>query len=147
MMLRARFAAALLLGFGASACVSTEVDGPADLILTNGHLVTVDSSQPEAEAVAITGDRILAVGTDAEIDRYRGPDTQVIDLEGKTVVPGLVDAHLHFPNLGADRSRLVELDDARSMEEAVALVERRVGALPADEWLTGSGWHTGNWEI
>lgn len=147
MMIRTRLSTALLLCLGASACVSPETDGPADLILTNGHLVTVDSSRPEAEAVAITGDRILAVGTMEEIDEFRGPDTEIIDLDGNTVVPGLVDAHLHFPNLGADRSGLVELDDARSMEEALALVERRVGGLPPGEWLTGSGWHTGNWEI
>jgi predicted amidohydrolase YtcJ len=110
-------------------------------------VVTVDPSRPEAEAVAVAGDRILAVGTAEQIGRLEGPDTEVIDLDGKTVVPGLVDAHLHFPNLGADRSRLVELDGARSIEEAVALVERRVGGLQPGEWLTGSGWHTGNWEI
>lgn len=136
-----------LLSLGASACITTEADSAADLLLTNGHVVTVDPSRPEAEAVAIAGDRILAVGATEQIERLGGPDTEVIDLGGKTVVPGLVDAHLHFPNLGADRSRLVELDDARSIEEAVALVERRVAELRPGEWLTGSGWHTGNWEI
>jgi predicted amidohydrolase YtcJ len=145
---RPRLQAALLLIFGpslaASACTTAE---QADVILTNGHVVTVDSLQPEAEAIAIVDDRILAVGDNSAIDAHRGPDTDVIDLDGATVVPGLVDAHLHFPNLGADRSRLVELDDARSMQEAVALVERRVRDLPPGEWLTGSGWHTGNWEI
>ncbi len=133
-----------LVCLGAVACAPT---GSADLILTNGKIVTVDDSRPEAEAVAIRGDRILAVGDAEAVDRHRGLETEVIDLQGKTVVPGLVDAHLHFPSLGADRSRLVELDEAKSMEEAAELVGRRAARLPAGEWLTGDGWHTGNWEI
>ena len=125
--------------------VACETTGPADLILVNGNIITVDDERPQAQAVAIKDERIIAVGDNATIERLRSEDTEVVDLEGKTVVPGLVDAHLHFPNLGADRSHLAELGDTRSLEEALAIVQRRARNLPPGEWLTGSGWHTGNW--
>lgn len=135
---------AILGAAGFSAC---EPQPHADLLLLNGNVVTVDESKPTARAVAITDGRILAVGSTAEMEQYRGAETEVIELDGLTVVPGLVDAHLHFPNLGADRSHLVELDDAGSLEEALALVERRASGLEPGEWLTGSGWHIGNWDV
>jgi predicted amidohydrolase YtcJ len=136
---------AVLLGVaGSASCGPRPV---ADLLLLNGHVVTLNASDPSAEAVAIADGRILAVGSSADIERFRGPETQVEELGGLTVVPGLVDAHLHFPNLGADRSRLVELDDARSLEEALTLVQRRASGLPPGEWLTGSGWHIGTWDV
>ncbi len=127
----------LLTGCGASP--------NADLIFVNGNLITVDESQPRAEAVAILGDKILAVGTNQEIRELQGDQTEVIDLQGRTMVPGLVDGHLHFPRLGADRSGIIELDDARSLEEALALIRRRVERLQPGEWLTGRGWHLSNW--
>jgi predicted amidohydrolase YtcJ len=119
--------------------------GTADLVLINGNIITMDAERPQAQAVAIKGERIMAVGDNEAIERLGGAETEVIDLGGKTVVPGLVDGHLHFPNLGADRSYLVELDDTRSLDEALALVRRRISDLPPGEWLTGSGWHLGNW--
>jgi predicted amidohydrolase YtcJ len=125
--------------------IACEASGPADLILLNGNVITVDDQQPQAQAVAIEEGLILAVGGNNDIEQYRGEETIVLDLEGKTVVPGLVDAHLHFPNIGADRSQLVELDDTRSLDEALAVVQRRARDLPPGEWLTGSGWHLGNW--
>ena len=118
----------------------------ADLVLVNGKIVTVDENQPEAQAVAIKGERILAVGSNEEINALKGENTITINLLGRTVVPGLVDGHLHFAGLGSDVSRIVELDDTRSIEEALALIKRRVDALPAGEWLTGRGWHYENWE-
>jgi predicted amidohydrolase YtcJ len=125
--------------------IACEASGPADLILLNGNVITVDDQQPQAQAVAIEEGLILAVGGNNDIEQYRGEETIVLDLEGKTVVPGLVDAHLHFPNIGADSSQLVELDDTRSLDEALAVVQRRARDLPPGEWLTGSGWHLGNW--
>lgn len=138
----------VLTAFAGVALVSAcEPQKTADLLLLNGNVVTVDETHPTAEAVAVADGRILAVGSTGEVERYRGAGTEVVDLRGQTVVPGLVDAHLHFPNLGADRSRLVELDDARSLDEALALVERRISGLEPGEWLTGSGWHIGNWDV
>ena len=136
------FSGLVMLAMLFLACGSTET---ADLILLNGNVVTVDEDQPRAQAVAIKGEKFLAVGSNTEINNLRGDRTEVIDLAGKTVVPGLVDGHLHFARLGADRSHIVELNDTRSLEEAVALIRRRVERLPPGEWLTGSGWHLSNW--
>ncbi len=81
-------------------CDSVDPAFTADLILTNGKIVTVDPDLPEAEAVAIQGYRILAVGTSEEMDFYRGARTRVIDLEGKLAVPGFIDSHGHYMGLG-----------------------------------------------
>jgi len=117
----------------------------ADLILTQGNVITMDEAQPRAQAIAIKGEKILAVGSNEQIDKLRGPQTEVIDLEGRTVVPGLVDGHLHFSRLGADTSHIVELDDSQSLEEALTLIKRRAQGLAPGEWLTGRGWHVSNW--
>ena len=127
--------------------ISCSANKNADLILVNGNIVTVDENHPKAEAIAIKGENFLAVGSNEEINQYKGDQTEEIDLKGKTVVPGLVDGHLHFARLGADRSNIVELDDTRSLAEALTLIKRRVQRLPAGEWLTGSGWHLANWGV
>ena len=126
-----------------SAC--SDSSETADLILTQGNVITVDEAQPRAQAIAIKGEKILAVGSNEQIDKLRGPQTEVIDLEGRTVVPGLVDGHLHFSRLGADTSHIVELDDTHSLEEALTLIKRRAQGLQPGEWLTGRGWHVSNW--
>ena len=118
----------------------------ADLILINGNIVTVDERQPSAQAVAIAGERILAVGSNEEIQRLRRGSTRVIDLAGKTVVPGLVDGHLHFVGLGSARGTSLDLNDARSEAEVAAMVRRAAARAQAGEWITGGDWHTGNWE-
>ena len=87
--------------------------GPADLILTNGKIITVDSAFTVAQAIAIAGDRVLAVGPDAAIAPLRSPATRIVDLKGKVVIPGITDGHAHmdrealrsvFPALGRVRS-------------------------------------------
>ena len=75
-------------------------ENPADVVLTGGNIVTMADGAPAAQAIAVRGDRIAAVGSDAEIEALVGPETQVIRLDGKTVVPGMIDAHVHFTNLG-----------------------------------------------
>jgi predicted amidohydrolase YtcJ len=92
---KAVLAAAVMAG-----CAAAPAADPADLVLRGGHVVTVDSTKPEAEAVAIRGSTIVAVGTDAEIASYIGPDTEVVDLGGRLVVPGFIEGHGHFPGLG-----------------------------------------------
>src|SRR5215218_1149364 len=94
-------AAALLLIAPWSAHAQT-----ATLALINGHVVTVDSTKPEAEAVAIAGDRILAVGTTAEIRRLVAPSTRVIDLQGRLAIPGFIEGHGHFTGLGESKLQL-----------------------------------------
>lgn len=148
----ARAGVLLLAGLTAACSGSTPAPPPpppagavADLLLINGNVVTVDAGRPRAEAVAIQDDRILAVGSTADLQAVLGPSTRVIDLYGRTVVPGLVDGHLHFAALAA-RSRMLDLGEARSESEAAALVARRVARAQPGEWVVGNNWHTGNWD-
>jgi predicted amidohydrolase YtcJ len=118
----------------------------ADIVFVGGNIITVDARMPQAEALAVAGDRILAVGSNAEINGLKGEQTRVIELEGRTVVPGLVDGHLHFARLGADRGRSLDLSEAKSEEDVAGRVRRLAERLEPGEWITGSGWHTANWE-
>ncbi len=93
-------------------CAPLALAQTAYIALINGHVITVDPRQPRAEALAIQGDRILAVGTNVEIRALTHSGTEVIDLQGHTVVPGLVDGHLHFAGLGADRGHSLDLGEA-----------------------------------
>ena len=97
-------AAALVLSSAGLVTLAARAGGqavtPADLVLTNGRVVTVEESAPEAQAVAVAGDRIVALGTSAEIQRYVGPKTDVIDVKGQLVLPGFVEGHGHFTGVG-----------------------------------------------
>src|SRR5689334_3908700 len=88
----------------------------ADLIITNGKIYTVDKAHPTAEAVAILGARIVAVGASADVDAWRGPNTKVIDAHGRLVLPGFNDSHVHFISGGLQLDS-VQLNDAGSPEE------------------------------
>ena len=118
----------------------------ADVILVNANVITVDNSRPNAQAIAIHGDKIIAVGSNEEIQRVRDSQTRVIDLQGKTVIPGLVDGHLHFLGLGTERGRWLDLSEVRSEVDAAAQVRRAAERAKPGEWITGGDWHTGNWE-
>src|SRR3954471_7517069 len=83
---------------------------PATLVLRNGKIVTVDAAMPEAQAIAVRGDRIAAVGTNDAIQRYVGPATQVIDLKGQLAIPGLIESHGHFMGLGQSKMTLDLMD-------------------------------------
>jgi predicted amidohydrolase YtcJ len=121
-----------------------EPDRPPDLALVSGRIVTMDAARPTAEAVAIRDGRILFVGSTAHVTTLKGPKTRVIDLRGMTVVPGLVDGHLHFANLAGD-ARTLDLGEARSEAEAAEIVRRAAARAQPGDWILGSGWHTGNW--
>jgi predicted amidohydrolase YtcJ len=122
--------------------VGCGVDGPtpADLILENASIYTLEDEQPWATAVVITGNTITAVlGSDEEADAYEGPGTRVVDMAGAFVMPGFIDSHTHFDGYGAI------LNDADLMavsEEAglVAELTRVAGILPDGEWITGGAW-------
>jgi predicted amidohydrolase YtcJ len=117
----------------------------ATLVLLNGHVVTVDSSKPEAQAVAVAGDRIIAVGSDAEIRRLVTPATRVIDVQGRLVTPGFTDGHGHFTGLG--ESKLVlDLTTARTWDDIVAQVARAAKTAKPGEWILGYGWHQAKWD-
>ena len=109
-----------------------------DLILHSGKVVTVDSAFSIAEGVAIRGDRLVAVGTNDAVRRTAGPATRIIDLRGRTVIPGLMDGHLH--NAGGGPG--VDLAGVRSMAELLAAVEARVKvSKPGDLVVSNSDWH------
>ena len=121
---------------------STDSRGPViTLALVNGRIWTGNSAQSEAEAVAIAGDRIAAVGTTAEI-RERAGSAETVDLEGRFVVPGFIDSHVHFLD-GGFRLSSVQLRDARTREEFVARIKAFAATVPPGTWITGGDWdHT-----
>jgi hypothetical protein len=116
----------------------------ADLIITNAKVWTVDSALPTAEGVAVIGERIVAVGSNKEIDAWRGPRTRVIDAGGKLVLPGFNDAHVHFVEGGAQLDS-IQLNDATSAKELVRRVAERAKNTPKGEWILNGGWDETKW--
>ena len=117
----------------------------ATLAIVNGHVVTVDSAKPEAEAVAMAGDRILVVGTNAEVQGVVGAATKVIDAKGRLVIPGFIEGHGHLLGLG-DTKRQLDLTTARTWDEIVARVAAAAKAMPHGGWIIGHGWHQEKWD-
>ena len=134
---------AALLGvlLAAQACGAPE---PADLVLTNGKVVTVDADRPEAEAVAIRGDRIVAVGSSAEIDAHVGDRTRVVDLDGRLAVPGFIEGHGHYMSLGQSKM-ILDLTEATTWNDIVSMVGEAARAARPGEWIQGRGWHQEKW--
>jgi hypothetical protein len=137
---------------------------PADLLLVGGHLYTMDWPEPsasgepalgapddegggwrsQADAIAVRDGRIVQIGTTLELQPRRGPGTEVIDLQGGTILPGLIDSHVHLAELGASLER-VDLVGAGSEEDVVARVAARAALVPAGQWIEGWGWDEGAW--
>ncbi len=117
----------------------------ADLLLVNAEVVTVDASLPRAEAVAIKGDRILAVGSSEEMSRHRGATTEVIDLQGQAVIPGFIEGHGHYTSFGG-ALMILDFRYATSFAEIVAMAAAAAADTPAGEWIIGRGWHQDKWE-
>jgi predicted amidohydrolase YtcJ len=117
----------------------------ADLVLMNGKIVTVDDAIPEVQALAVSGDRIVAVGSNEEIKPYITPKTEVIDLEGKLAIPGFIDAHGHFTSLG--RSKMVlNFMNIENWDKVVAMTKEAVKKAKPGEWIFGRGWHQEKWD-
>jgi hypothetical protein len=116
----------------------------ATLIVTNAAVYTVDKQHPKAEAVAVIGDRIVAVGSSAEIDLWRGLETKVIDVRGKLLLPGFNDAHLHFISGGAQLDQ-VNLTDAASPQEFAGRIAAQVKKTLKGEWILGGRWDETKW--
>jgi predicted amidohydrolase YtcJ len=117
----------------------------ATLVLDNGTVHTLDARRPRAQAVAITGGVISAVGTRADIQPFIGPATRVIDLEGQTVIPGFHDSHAHLLNIGLAKMS-VDLVGAASYREVIERVAPVTRSRPAGQWIVGRGWHEGKWK-
>jgi predicted amidohydrolase YtcJ len=117
---------------------------PADLVLRNGKIVTVDDGRPEVQAIAVRGDTIAALGSDQEIQPYIGANTKVIDLAGALATPGLIDAHVHFTGVG-EAARNLKLSTARNWDEIVRMVADAAKTARPGEWILGRGWHQEKW--
>jgi predicted amidohydrolase YtcJ len=117
----------------------------ADLVLKNANIYTEDQRQPHARAIAVQGEKILVVGSDAEAGRYVGASTRVLDLKGATVVPGLTDAHDHFLGVGV-RELTFNLENTKSLDELLAKVKERVASAKPGQWIVGRGWIETFWK-
>lgn len=129
----------------AAASRSTAVQqSVADLVLLHGEVATVDAQRPRAQAIAIRGDRILAVGSDAEIQKLAGAATKVVDLRGRLAIPGFIEGHGHYLALG--ESKLVlDLTKARSWDDIVAQVAEAARTAKPGSVIRGRGWHQEKW--
>jgi hypothetical protein len=136
-------AAALLYGMLSAAC-APRVE-PADLVLRNGKIVTVDQSKPEVQALAARGDTIAALGTNEEMQAFVGPSTEVIDLAGRLAIPGFIEGHAHFTGIGQALMNL-DLRSARNWNEIVAMVASAVAKAKPGDVIAGRGWHQEKWE-
>ena len=132
-----------ILGFFLISCSSEKAE-PADLIFTNGIIYTVNEAQPTAEAVAVKDGMILAVGTSEEIEKHRAENTEVIDLQGETMTPGLVESHAHLMGIGYNKLEL-DLMYVKTYDELVEKVAEAVAKAETGDWITGRGWHQDKW--
>jgi predicted amidohydrolase YtcJ len=137
--------ALLLLSLTAAAGCSGTAAEPADLVLTNGKIVTVDDARPEAQALAARGGRIVAVGTNEEIQPYVGPNTQVLALDGRLAIPGFIEGHGHFTGIG-DAQLNLNLMKVKNWDEVVAMVAEAVKTAKPGQWIYGRGWHQEKWD-
>lgn len=129
----------ILVGFCVAALPVFCKERLADLLLLNGRIYTSNPARPWAEALAIRGEKILAVGTDREVGAFRGPRTEVINLGGRMAMPGIIDSHIHFLG-GSLALEQIGLDDASSVAEIQRRVKTYAAANPQRAWLVGRGW-------
>lgn len=117
---------------------------PADLVLLDATVATMDEATPAAEAVACRDGRIIAAGSDDQISKHIGPSTRVLRLKGKFVMPGFIEGHGHFYGLGKSKLEL-NLADADRWEDVVKKVEQAAKTTPPGQWIVGRGWHQSKW--
>ena len=116
------------------------VKNPADLVLINGIIATVEDDNPSAEAAAVKNGKIFAVGSTSEIEKYAGDSTRVIDLKGKFVMPGFNDSHAHFLGIGNSK-QILDLREAKNWDEVIEIVAKAAETAKPGEWVIGRGWH------
>ncbi len=117
----------------------------ADMVISNGIIYTMDDFNPLAEAVAIRDGKIIAVGSEYAVGSYIGSETKVLDLNGKTMVPGLIEGHGHFMGMGYAKMRL-DLSTVNNYDELVDMVADAVIEAEPGEWILGRGWHQSKWD-
>lgn len=128
-----------------SPVASSDAVERAELILAGGSVITVDPEVPNGQAVAIRAGRVLAVGSDNDIRALAGPGTEVIELDGRVVIPGFIEGHGHFLGLG-DARMILDLQAATSFDEIVDQVARAVAEAESGQWILGRGWHQERWQ-
>jgi predicted amidohydrolase YtcJ len=117
---------------------------PADLVLRNGKVVTVDHELGTVAALACRGGRIVAAGTNDEIARHVGDHTTVLDLRGRLALPGFIEGHGHFTGIG-EAKQILDLTKVNDWDEVVAMVAKAVQDARPGEWIRGRGWHQEKW--
>ena len=132
-------------GFAQSATGEMQATAKADMILHNGKIVTVDEAIGEVQAIAIRGDRILAVGSNAQMKALTDDSTMIIDLKGKLAIPGFIEGHGHFTSLG-DAKMNLDLMAVRNWGEVIEMVAAAVAKASPGEWIVGRGWHQEKWD-
>ena len=131
---------ALFLG----SCAETPKSKAPDLLFVNGNFFTADSLNPQATAVAILGDRILAVGKEEDLKKLADKNTQIIDLQGAFAMPGFIEGHGHFNGLGMSLQNL-NLINTKSWAEITGMVAEKIKSAKPGEWIEGRGWHQEKW--
>src|SRR5688500_10942503 len=117
----------------------TAAGGQVDRVLLNANVITMSDEEPKAEALAVAGDRIVAIGPASDVRSLAGPGTVVEDLGGATLLPGLIDAHNHLLATGQILQQ-VQLYDCRSIDDILAKVKRAAERTPTGHWILGRGW-------
>src|SRR6476469_9784936 len=120
-------------------CSAVLAAEPAPTVFVNGNIYTMNEKQPRAEAIAVKGDRIVFVGSNADAKKYEADGARTIDLGGKTVVPGLTDSHCHIFGIG-EREMTLNLEGTDTLEAFLAKVKERVAKTEPGKWITGRGW-------
>lgn len=126
-------------------CAGTALAQPADLVLRNGKIVTLEQSAPEVEGLAARGGRIVAVGSNKVVDALVGPSTRVINLNQRLAIPGFIEGHGHFTELGASKMML-DLSGAKNWDDVVAMVAAAAREAKPGTWILGSGFHQAKWD-
>ena len=138
--MRPSFKDAIVVAFVAFVASATPVRAQTpDMLLVNGKIVTVDDRFTIGEALAIKGERVLAVGSKAEIEKHKGPLTRVLDLGGRTVIPGLIDNHAHYMRAAEYWHSEVRLDGVTSHQEALELIKHKAAESKPGEWVVVLG--------
>jgi predicted amidohydrolase YtcJ len=119
-------------------------DGIPDLIVRNASIYTADSAMPRAQAFAVKDGRFILVGSNAEVDAIAGPQTERLEAARQFIIPGMIDAHAHLPDLGRSL-HTVNLKGTTSYEEVIALVNGRADLVPSGTWILGRGWDQNDW--
>jgi hypothetical protein len=134
---------AICLLFLLFACSGTHEQ--ADTIIKSGVIYTVSEANPQAEAVAVKQGKILFVGSNAEVDAFKGDKTKIVDLQGLMMTPGFIEGHAHFMGMGYSKL-VLDLTTITSYEELVKKIEEMVSGTQPGEWIVGRGWHQEKWD-